>query len=61
VVVFIVGVVNVLPVNNKFPLVALLYQFSTPDEAVAERFTVPIPHLVLGVVLVTVGVTTAVT
>ena len=42
------------PVPKAVPPVAELYQIIVPDDAVAPNVTVPEPHTVPGVVLVTI-------
>jgi hypothetical protein len=49
------GVVNGLPDPIELPPVKAENQFIVPDVAVAERETVPAPHLVAGVFPVTIG------
>ena len=49
------GVVNELPVPKELPPVLAAYQLMLPDDAVAFKVTVPVPHLEAGVVLATVG------
>ena len=50
------GVVNVLPVAKAAPPVEAAYQLiDWPLLGVAERLTVPVPHLVAGVVDTTLG------
>lgn len=56
VVVDILGVVNVFPDPRIDPPVGEEYQFIVPDDAVAPKVTVPVPHLLLGVVVVIVGI-----
>ena len=47
----ITGVVKLLPVPTGDPPVAEVYQFNVvPGEPVADKTTVPGPHLVAGVV-----------
>lgn len=55
VVVEILGVVNVFPVPRLVPPVGEEYQFIVPSEGVALRTTVPVPHLLPGVVAVIEG------
>ena len=50
------GVVNGEPVPNDVPPVELAYQFIVPAEAVAAKFTVPVPQREPGVVPVMVGI-----
>ena len=50
------GVVNAAPVPMDVPPVETVNQFNVPAEAVAAKFTVPVPHLFPGAVLATVGV-----
>ena len=50
------GVVNDVPVPRLVPPVAAAYQFIVPAEAVAPRVTVPVPHVLPGVVPVIVGI-----
>ena len=50
------GVVKLFPVDNAVPPDGVANQEIVPHEAVAERFTVPVPVLAPGVVLVMVGV-----
>ena len=49
------GVVYVVPVPNEAPPEAAAYQLMVPDDAVAPKLTVPVPHLLRGVVPVMVG------
>ena len=49
------GVVKLVPVPIALPPVALAYQLIVPEDAVAPKITVPVPHLLFGVVLVIVG------
>ena len=49
------GVVNDVPVAKLVPPVAAAYQFNVPALAVAPKVAVPVPHIVAGVVAVTVG------
>ena len=56
-----IGVVNDVPVNMLVPPVDAVYQFTTPDEAVAPNTTVPVPQLLLLVVPVIVGIAFTVT
>ena len=49
------GVVNEVPVPRLVPPVAAAYQLIVPAEAVAPRFTVPVPQTDPGVVPVIVG------
>ena len=51
----ILGVVKLVPVPTKFPLVGASYQFNVPLEASACNVTLPASHLLAGVVDVTVG------
>ena len=44
------GVVKELPVPRAVPPVALAYQFTVPEAAVAARLTVPMPQRLPGVV-----------
>ena len=54
VVLFIVGVVKEVPVAIEEPPLAAVYQFKVvPELPVAPNVTVPVPHLVAPVVLVT--------
>jgi len=48
-------VVKVVPVPKLVPPVKAPYQFIFPEEAVAPKTTVPVPHLAAGVVPVMVG------
>lgn len=50
------GVVNVVPVPSDEPPVAAAYQLIVPAEAVAPSETVPVEHLLAGVVAVIVGI-----
>ncbi len=50
------GVVNEVPVPRLAPPVAAAYQLIVPAEAVAPRVTVPVPHMLPGVVAVIVGI-----
>ena len=52
----ILGVVNVVPVPNEVPPVNALYQLIVPALEVAPKLSVPVPHLLAGVVPVIVGV-----
>jgi len=49
------GVVKEVPVPNDEPPVDALYQLIVPAEAVAPKFTVPVPQREPGVVPVMVG------
>lgn len=49
------GVVNDVPVPNDVPPEAAAYQLMVPAEAVAPKVNVPVPHRLLGVVPVIVG------
>jgi hypothetical protein len=49
------GVVKLVPVPNEVPPVDAAYQSTVPEEAVAPIVTVPVPHLLPGVVPVIVG------
>ena len=49
------GVVNEVPVPRLAPPVAAAYQLMVPADAVAPRVTVPVPHMLAGVVAVIVG------
>jgi hypothetical protein len=49
------GVVKVVPVPSEEPPVDAAYQLIVPAEAVAPRETVPVEHLLAGVVAVIVG------
>ena len=55
-VVEILGVVKVIPVPKDVPPEAAAYQLIRPVEAVAPKVTVPVPHRLLGVVSVIVGI-----
>ena len=50
------GVVKLVPVPSEAPPVEAAYQLIVPADAVAPSTTVPVPHLVLKVVLVIVGI-----
>lgn len=50
------GVVNVVPVPSEDPPVAAAYQLIVPADAVAPSETVPVEHLLAGVVAVIVGI-----
>ena len=52
----ILGVVNVFPDPRLVPPVRDEYQFMVPSEGVALSTTVPVPHLLPGVVDVTIGI-----
>jgi len=56
VVVEILGVVKVIPVPKDVPPEAAAYQLIRPAEAVAPKVNVPVPHRLLGVVSVIVGI-----
>ena len=56
VVIEIPGVVNVFPDPRLNPPVGEEYQFMVPSEGVASKITVPVPHLLPGVVDATVGI-----
>ena len=49
------GVTKEVPVPSEAPPEEAAYQSSVPAEAVAERFTVPVPQIAPGVVEVTAG------
>ncbi len=51
----ILGVVKLVPVPTKFPLVGASYQFNVPLEASACNVTLPASHLLAGVVDVIEG------
>jgi len=51
------GVVNDVPVPNDVPPEEAVYQLMVPAEAVAPKVMVPVPHRLLGVVPVIVGIT----
>ena len=55
VVVEILGVVNEFPVAIALPPVKAVYQFTVPELAVADKFTVPTSQIALEVVLVIVA------
>ena len=50
------GVMKLVPVPKLEPPVAAAYQLMVPADAVAPNVTVPIPHLLFGVVPVIVGI-----
>lgn len=50
------GVVKVDPVPRLVPPVGVAYQLIVPAEAEALKTTVPVPHLLPGVVPVKVGI-----
>jgi len=50
------GVVNVVPVPSEDPPVAAAYQLIVPADAVAPSVTVPVEHLLAGVVAEIVGI-----
>jgi hypothetical protein len=56
VVVDMLGVVKLVPVPKLEPPVETAYQLTVPAEAVAPNVTVPVPHLLLGVDPVMVGI-----
>ena len=47
--------VKLVPVPKLVPPVAVEYQFIVPADAVAPKTTVPVPHLLPGVVVFIVG------
>ena len=49
-------VVKVVPVPKLDPPVKAPYQFIVPEETVAPKTTVPVPHLAAGAVPVIVGI-----
>ena len=49
------GVVKLVPVPMLEPPVGFAYQLIVPAEAVAPRITVPVPHILPGVVPIIVG------
>ena len=51
-----IGVVNVFPIPNEIPPVEVAYQLRVPALAVAPNTTVPVPHLLFGVVEIIVGI-----
>jgi hypothetical protein len=57
----ILGVVKLVPVPRELPPVEAEYQLIVPALAVAPRVTVPVPHLVAGVVPVIEGTGVTVT
>ena len=50
------GVVYEVAVAKLVPPVAAAYQFKVPALAVAPNVAVPVPHIVAGVVEVTIGI-----
>lgn len=50
------GVVKLVPVAVAAPPVEAVYQFTVPALAVAPNVTVPVPHVLPGVVPVMVGI-----
>ena len=52
----ITGVVKFVPVPILTPPVLPEYQFIVPADEVADKVTVPLPHLLPGVVPVIVGI-----
>ena len=50
------GVMKLIPVPKLEPPVEAAYQLIVPADAVAPNVTVPVPHLLLGVVPVMVGI-----
>ena len=57
----ITGVVKFVPVPKLTPPVLPEYQFIVPADEVADKLTVPLPHLLPGVVPVMVGIGLTVT
>ena len=55
------GVVKLVPVAKLVPPVAALYQLIVPALAAAVKATVPVPHLLAGVLEVMVGIAFSVT
>ena len=47
----ILGVVNEVPVPREDPPVEAAYQLIVPELAVAPNVTVPVPHLLFGLVV----------
>jgi len=52
----IFGVIKLIPDPKLVPPVKAEYQFIFPEEAVAPKTTVPVPHLAAGVVPVIIGI-----
>ena len=50
------GVVKLFEVANEVPPVATLYQLYDPIDPLADKFTVPLPHLALLVVVGAAGI-----
>lgn len=49
------GVLKLVPVPKELPPEEAAYQFMVPIDAVAPKFTLPVPQLLPGVVPETVG------